>query len=86
LAKNNIDYVKCSLRGSFGGELREAWTDLLTALESLSEEAAKADRLMMAHGPELPEGPACSEIAEVLTAIVAYLESTGRLIACRGPS
>jgi hypothetical protein len=41
--------------GWTGGGLREAWDDLLKAVETLVTEAGTANRLIMAHGPQLPE-------------------------------
>ncbi len=65
--------------GWSGGALREAWTDLLASVDSLAQEAAAADRLVLAHGPELPEGWSPAELATKLAEIVAHLESGGTL-------
>jgi very-short-patch-repair endonuclease len=53
--------------------------DLLASVDSLSQEAAAADRLLLAHGPELPEGRPPAEVAATLAEIVAHLESGGTL-------
>jgi very-short-patch-repair endonuclease len=66
--------------GWSGGDLRETWRDLLAVVDSLVSEAGTAQRLIAAHGQELPEGrPGRVEIAAVLSQIIDYLESGGSL-------
>ena len=45
---------------------REAWRDLLAAIEALSNTAGTALRLIMAHGPELPVDQSAAEVAATL--------------------
>ncbi|TKB78870.1 MAG: DUF559 domain-containing protein [Nitrospira sp.] len=63
--------------GWIGGGLQEAWQDLLAAVETLASEAGTAHRLIMAHGPDLPQGRPVDEAALLLSEIVAFLESGG---------
>lgn len=65
--------------GWLGGDLRETWHDLVHAAERLSNAAAKAHRLIVEHGPELPEGPAVEELAETFAAIIAHLDGGNSL-------
>lgn len=65
--------------GWTGGGLCEAWEDLLAAVEALAAEASTAHRLIMAHGPELPEGCPIADVAAMLAEIVAHLEGGGSL-------
>ena len=62
-----------------GAGLCEASEDLLTAVEALAAEAGTAQRLIMAHGPELPEGCPVADVAATLAEIVVHLESGGSL-------
>lgn len=63
--------------GWIGGGLQEAWQDLLAAVETLASEAGTAHRLIVAHGPDLPQGRPVDEAALLLSEIVAFLESGG---------
>jgi hypothetical protein len=63
--------------GWSGGDLREMWRDLLAAVEKLVTEAGTAQRLIAAHGAELPEDPPLEELAAVLSEISDYLDSGG---------
>jgi len=65
--------------GWMGGGLREAWNDLLAAAHALATEAGTAHRLIMEHGPELPDGRPVGEIAATLGEIMAHLEAGGSL-------
>lgn len=63
--------------GWVGGDLQEAWQDLLAAVEALANEAGTAHRLIMAHGPELPQGRPVDEVAAIINEIVTFLEAGG---------
>ncbi|MBW8879480.1 MAG: AAA family ATPase [Acidobacteria bacterium] len=63
--------------GWAGGGLQDAWRDLLAAMETLAGEAGTAQRLIMAHGPELPQGRPVDEVAAMLVEIVTFLEAGG---------
>lgn len=63
--------------GWTGGDLREAWQDLLAAVATLASEAGKAHRLIMAHGPELPQDRPLDEVAALAGEIVTFLETGG---------
>lgn len=65
--------------GWTGGGLREAWEDLLASVQTLAAEAGTAHRLIMAHGPELPEGRPVAEVTAMLAEIIAHLEGGGSL-------
>lgn len=65
--------------GWMGGGLREAWNDLLAAAHALAAEAGTAHRLIMEHGPELPDGRPVSEVAATLGEIMAHLEAGSSL-------
>ncbi|HVA80522.1 MAG TPA: AAA domain-containing protein [Candidatus Binataceae bacterium] len=65
--------------GWSGGDLAEAWRDLLVAIGDLVSEAGTAQRLIAAHGPELPEGAPLEEVAATLGQIVDHLEGGGSL-------
>lgn len=65
--------------GWMGGDLRGAWNDLLAAAHALASEAGTAHRLIMAHGPELPNAQPASVMAATLGAIISHLESGGSL-------
>jgi very-short-patch-repair endonuclease len=65
--------------GWSGGGLAETWRDLLVAVDALVFEAGTAQRLIAAHGPELPEGRPVSEVAAMLGQIVDYLGRGGSL-------
>jgi len=52
--------------GWSGGDLCETWRDLVTAVDALVSEAGTAQRLIAAHGPELPEGRPVGEVAVML--------------------
>lgn len=65
--------------GWMGGDLREAWNDLLTAANTLEREAATAQRLIMAHGPEVPTNQPASKITTTLDMIISHLESGSAL-------
>jgi very-short-patch-repair endonuclease/transcription elongation GreA/GreB family factor len=65
--------------GWMGGDLRGAWNDLLAAAHSLASEAGTAHRLIMEHGPELPNAQPASAMAATLNAIISHLESGGSL-------
>lgn len=65
--------------GWSGGDLRETWSDLLAAVDALVAEAGTAQRLIAAHGPELPQGRPVDEMAAMLGHIAAYLEVGGSL-------
>ena len=60
--------------GWTGGELSETWADLLGAMEELSRQAATANRLAVAHGPELPNDQAVEDVLPILQEIVQYIE------------
>ncbi len=63
--------------GWSGGDLRETWHDLLAVADELASEAGTAQRLIAAHGAELPEERAVDELATILTQICDYLEGGG---------
>ena len=63
--------------GWAGGGFLEAWQDLLAAVETLATESGKAHRLIMAHGPDLPQDRLVDEVALMLGEIVAFLEAGG---------
>jgi very-short-patch-repair endonuclease len=63
--------------GWTGGELREAWQDLLDTLGTLVKEAGTAHRISMARGPELPPEQSVADLAAMLDEIVAFLEAGG---------
>ena len=65
--------------GWMGGDLREAWNDLLAAAQKLASEAGAAQRLVMAHGPELPNAQPAAAMALTLGGIITHLESGGSL-------
>jgi hypothetical protein len=65
--------------GWSGGDLREAWRDLLVAVDALVSEAGTAQRLVAAHGAELPEGRPLGEVAAMLGQIAGHLEGGGTL-------
>lgn len=63
--------------GWTGGGFLEAWQDLLTSVETLASEAGMAHRLIMAHGPKLPQDRPVDEMAIVLGEMVRFLEAGG---------
>lgn len=63
--------------GWSGGGLQEAWQDLLVTIETLARESGTAHRLIMTHGPALPEDHSLDEAALMLGDIVAFLEAGG---------
>ncbi|MGE0645055.1 MAG: AAA domain-containing protein [Nitrospira sp.] len=63
--------------GWMGGELQEAWQDLLAVVETLARESGTAHRLMMAHGPDLPQDRSLDEAGAMLGDIVTFLEGGG---------
>jgi very-short-patch-repair endonuclease len=65
--------------GWMGGDLRGAWDDLLAVAHSLAGEAGTAHRLIMAHGPELPNAQPAAGMAATLGAVITHLESGGSL-------
>ena len=65
--------------GWMGGGLRDAWNDLVIATHALAGEAGTAHRLIMEHGPELPDGHSVDEVAATLSQIIAHLEAGGSL-------
>ncbi|MDQ5903489.1 MAG: hypothetical protein QG672_1080, partial [Pseudomonadota bacterium] len=65
--------------GWMGGDLRQTWQDLISAIEALTAEAGAAQRLMAVHGPELPVDSPTVELIAILGELVAYLESGGKL-------
>jgi hypothetical protein len=58
--------------GWTGGGLCEAWEDLLGAIEALAIEAGATQKLILAHGPELPEN---RSPGTTMGEIVAHFES-----------
>lgn len=65
--------------GWIGGDMREAWRDLLGIIETLASDAASAHRLIMAHGPVLPAGLPVDETLAILGEMIAFLEAGGSL-------
>ena len=65
--------------GWMGGDLRGAWDDLITEANKLACKAGIAHRLIMEHGPELPDGQTFGEMAVILGSIISHLESGGSL-------
>jgi very-short-patch-repair endonuclease len=65
--------------GWSGGDLAETWRDLLAAIDTLASEAGTAQRLIAAHGPELPDGRPVREVAVTLGQITDYLKAGGSL-------
>lgn len=65
--------------GWMGGDLRGAWDDLLAATHTLASEAGTAHRLIMEHGPELPNAQSAAAMAVTLGAIISHLQSGGSL-------
>lgn len=65
--------------GWMGGGLRDTWSDLVTAADSLANLAGEAHRLVTQHGPELPSGPPIHETAATLGEIIEHLEKGGTL-------
>ncbi|MBS0158831.1 MAG: AAA family ATPase [Nitrospira sp.] len=63
--------------GWMGGGMQEAWQDLLAAVEALASEAGTVHRLIMAHGPELPQDRSAEEVTAMLDEIVTFLEAGG---------
>ncbi|NJL16434.1 MAG: hypothetical protein HC938_03775 [Nitrospira sp.] len=63
--------------GWSGGDLQEAWQDLLVTIETLASESGTAQRLIMAHGPTLPENHRLDDAALMLGDIVSFLEAGG---------
>lgn len=63
--------------GWTGGDMREAWCDLIVTIEALASEAGTAHRLIVAHGPELPSDRPVGELAAMLGEIVTFLEAGG---------
>ncbi len=73
---------KNALRLSFSSCIRghyKAWDDLLDEIDALAIEAGKAQRIVMAHGPELPDKWPRQEAAIILNEIVVHLEGGGGL-------
>jgi very-short-patch-repair endonuclease len=77
LAEENNWLREVLFAGWTGGGLQEAWQDLLAAVDTLASEAGTAHRLIMAHGPELPQERPVDEMAVMLGAIVTFLEAGG---------
>ena len=65
--------------GWIGGDMRGAWDDLLAAANELANEAGTAHRLIMEHGPELPNQLPPDVLASILGAIITHLEAGGSL-------
>ena len=65
--------------GWVGGDQRGVWADMLEVVDALAIEAATADRLRMAFGPELPQDRAVEEVAATLAEVVAHLGAGGSL-------
>ncbi|MFO7639794.1 MAG: AAA domain-containing protein [Candidatus Competibacteraceae bacterium] len=65
--------------GWIGGDLVQTWQDLIEAIETLAAEAATAQRLIAAHGPELPPEPSAAEIVATLGEVIVHLERGGKL-------
>lgn len=63
--------------GWTGGDLQQAWLDLLAVAEKLASEAGTAHRLIMAHGPELPLDRSVDEVANVLCEVMTFLDAGG---------
>ena len=63
--------------GWTGGDMKEAWCDLLRAVDSLANETGKVHRLFMTHGPELPQCRPAGELAAILGEVVAFFEAGG---------
>lgn len=61
--------------GWTGGDLRNAWIDLLEAVRSIGDDAATAQRAILQYGPELPEESVPREAAALLGEIIGHLES-----------
>jgi very-short-patch-repair endonuclease len=65
--------------GWIGGDLRKSWEDLLATIGRLAVTAGAAHRLIVAHGPELPEDYITSDVAATLSEIISHLEGGGVL-------
>ena len=65
--------------GWMGGDLAQIWQDLIKAIETLAAEAATAQRLIAAHGPELPPDLPTADIVATLTEVITHLEGGGKL-------
>lgn len=65
--------------GWVGGDHRGAWDDLLEVVETLATEAATAERLRVAFGPELPKDRPLEEVATTLAEVVTHLATGGSL-------
>ena len=65
--------------GWMGGDLRGAWNDLLTAADALTSESGTAHRLIMEHGPELPNAQSGISMVTTLEAIISHLGCGGSL-------
>ncbi len=65
--------------GWSGGDLHGTWSDLLSFVNALVFEAGTAQRLIAAHGPEMPKGRPVDEVAAMLAQLTDYLEAGGSL-------
>jgi AAA domain len=79
LGEESIWLREVLLAGWSGGDLCETWRDLLAAIDALVSQAGTAQRLIVAHRAELPEGRAVNEVAAVLSQIIHHLENGGSL-------
>ncbi|NVZ09042.1 AAA family ATPase [Allochromatium humboldtianum] len=61
--------------GWMGGDWRETWIDLLNIMEMLADEAGSAQKLILAHGPELPADHPPDETLRILKEILDFLEA-----------
>lgn len=79
LAENENWLREVLFAGWMGGDLREAWNDLLSVAQTLTDEAGSAYRLAMSHSPELPNTQPSATITAILGAVITHLESGGSL-------
>ncbi len=79
LGEKNLWLREVLFAGWSGGDLGETWRDLLAAVDALVAEAGTAQRLIAAHGSELPEDQPVGEVAAMLAQITDHLDSGGSL-------
>jgi len=65
--------------GRQGGPHREPWESLLSLIERVCEESARAEETLLRHGPSLAVGETLEEQAHLLEQILQHLEAGGRL-------
>jgi hypothetical protein len=79
LGEKNLWLREVLFAGWSGGDLGETWRDLLAAVDALVAEAGTAQRLIAAHGSELPGDQPVGEMAAMLAQITDHIDSGGSL-------